>query len=38
MNWIANKAAMTLGTSGKITVIIQDNGFIYTAEHLNVRE
>ena len=38
MNWIAYKAAMTLGTAGKITVIVQDNGSIHTAEHLNVRE
>jgi putative transposase len=35
IDWIADKAAMTLGTTGKITVIVQDNGSIHTSEHLS---
>ena len=26
MNWVAQKAAQTLATTGKITVVVQDNG------------
>jgi putative transposase len=32
MDWIAKKAAITLATTGKITVIVQDNGSIHTSK------
>jgi putative transposase len=32
MNWLANKAAATLASTGKVTVIVQDNGSIHTSK------
>jgi hypothetical protein len=29
MNWLADKAAVTLADTGKITAIVEDNGSIY---------
>lgn len=32
MDWIAEKAAITLATTGKITVVVQDNGSLHTSK------
>jgi hypothetical protein len=31
MNWVAQKAAQTLAQSGRITVVVQDNGSLHTS-------
>ncbi len=31
MDWIAQKAAQTLATTGRITVVVQDNGSLHTS-------
>jgi hypothetical protein len=32
MNWVAEKAAKTLATTGKITVVVQDNGSLHKSK------
>jgi putative transposase len=32
MNWIANKAEVLLKNTGKITVVVQDNGSLHTSK------
>ena len=32
MNWVAQKAAQTLETTGKITVVVQDNGSLHKSK------
>ena len=32
MNWVAQKAAQTLATTGKITVVVQDNGSLHKSK------
>lgn len=36
MDWVAEKAAQTLAQTGRLTVVVQDNGFLHTS--LLVRE
>jgi hypothetical protein len=31
MNWVAQKAAQTLAETGRITVVVQDNGSLHTS-------
>jgi putative transposase len=32
MNWVAQKASRTMAETGKITVVVQDNGFIHKSK------
>ncbi len=32
MNWMADKAAQTLARTGRITVVVQDNGSLHTSQ------